>query len=33
VKVAELNSLEYSTMYLMSKNERDARRMVIVLPT
>jgi len=30
VKMAELNSLEYSTMYLMPKNERNARRMVLI---
>ncbi len=30
VKLAELNSLEYSTMYLMPKNERHARRMVLI---
>ena len=30
VKVAELNSFEYSTMYLMPKSEKDARRMVAI---
>ena len=30
VKVAELNSMESSTMYLMSKSERHARRMVLI---
>ncbi len=30
VKFAELNSLEYSTMYLMPKSERHARRMVVI---
>jgi len=30
VKVAELNSLEYSTMYLMPKSEWHARRMVLI---
>lgn len=30
VKFAELNSMEYSTMYLMAKSEKHARRMVII---
>lgn len=30
VKFAELNSLEYSTMYLMPKDEKHARRMVLI---
>ncbi len=30
VKMAELNSLEYSTMYLMPKSEKHARRMVVI---
>jgi Na+/proline symporter len=30
VKFAELNSLEYSTMYLMPKSEKHARRMVVI---
>lgn len=30
VKAAELNSLEYSTMYLMPKSEKHARRMVVI---
>jgi Na+/proline symporter len=30
VKFCELNSLEYSTMYLMPKNETHARRMVLI---
>ena len=30
VKFAELNSIEYSTMYLMSKSESHARRMVAI---
>ncbi len=30
VKFAELNSLEYSTMYLMAKSEAHARRMVAI---
>ncbi len=30
VKFAELNSMEYSTMYLMPKSERHARRMVVI---
>lgn len=30
VKTAELNSLEYSTMYLMPKSEAHARRMVLI---
>lgn len=30
VKFAELNSLEYSTMYLMPKNEHHAKRMVVI---
>lgn len=30
VKFSELNSLEYSTMYLMPKSEQHARRMVVI---
>ncbi|PTX95805.1 hypothetical protein [Opitutus sp. ER46] len=30
IKFAELNSLEYSTMYLMPKSEPHARRMVVI---
>lgn len=30
VKFAELNSMEYSTMYLMPKSEAHARRMVVI---
>lgn len=30
VKMAELNSFEYSTMYLMPKSEQHARRMVVI---
>lgn len=30
VKMAELNSLEFSTMYLMPKSESHARRMVVI---
>ena len=30
VKIAELNSMEFSTMYLMPKNEHHARRMVLI---
>ncbi len=30
IKAAELNSMEYSTMYLMVKSEKHARRMVII---
>ncbi len=30
IKTAELNSMEYSTMYLMAKSEKHARRMVAI---